>query len=524
LELVSFKDTGDKILVVQNFAQREMGKVNPRCGKFSTTDGKSGGRYAFLVHFQKPHYCGFGNYQNGHQCPFCNFATNCKFARHYMKLYRKLIALPNRQLVAVLQMPVNTAYRELGVVKTPTELEPVETPPLPEGKYHGRFALHSQSIQAIIEKFYETGCVLRFGGYMSFIDDIVIKVQMSNLKPHPLNAQVYGDSYDADLAESIKKHGILTPLLVTMDNVIISGHRRWNAARDLGLAEVPVITSDLTDEMDIEEAVLVSNKQRQKTNEQIAREFQELKKIEEEKAKKRQATSTGGSNPQLVVNLPQAEKGKSRDLAAEKLGVSGRTAEKAAKVVAKVDELRAEGKKKEAQELLSTLNEENVNKAYAKMKEQFSAWKKEADVRSSEPNVCPLDSPKHQLIGALTSTRDKTNPQKTQPDYSKFATPPRTEEEKERDKTHNERVVSRMVRLAGIVKYMERVPEELITFIYRDMAKLYHPDKQHGEKPEVAQKRAEAFALIADIRQILEVSDAEYRELAKSKGIIETQS
>jgi ParB-like chromosome segregation protein Spo0J len=363
----------------------------------------------------------------------------------------------------------------------------------------------------------------------TFVDDIVIKVQVSDLKPHPLNAKVYSyyDSLidNADLAESIKKHGVLTPLLVTMDNVIISGHRRWNAARELGLSEVPVITSDLTDELDIEEAVLTSNKQRQKTNEQIAREFVELQRIEVEKAKERQVAHLKQGDKILVVeNFPQREMGKSRDLAAEKLGVSGRTAEKAAKVVAKVDELRAEGKKKEAQELLSTLNEENVNKAYAKMKEQFSAWKKEADVRSSEPNVCPLDSPKHQLIGALTSTRDKTNPQKTQPDYSKFATPPRTEEEKERDKTHNERVVSRMVRLAGIVKYMERVPEELITFIYRDMAKLYHPDKQHGEKPEVAQKRAEAFALIADIRQILEVSDAEYRELAKSKGIIETKS
>jgi DNA polymerase II small subunit/DNA polymerase delta subunit B len=168
----------------------------------------------------------------------------------------------------------------------------------------------------------------------------------------------------------------------------------------------------------------------------------------------------------VVENFPQREMGKSRDLAAGKLGVSGRTAEKAAKVVEKVDELRAEGKEKEAEELRETLNEESVNKAYAKMKE----------------------------------------------------------EEKERVKIHNERVVSRMVRLAGIVKYVERIPEELITFIYRDMAKLYHPDKQHGEKPEVAQKRAEAFALIADIRQILEVSDAEYRELAKSKGIIETKS
>ena len=96
-----------------------------------------------------------------------------------------------------------------------------------------------------------------------FSSDIIIEKSVSDLKPHPLNAQVYGyyDSLtdNADLAESIKKHGILTPLLVTMDNVIISGYRRWNAARELGLSEVPVIVADLTDELDIEEAVLTSS-------------------------------------------------------------------------------------------------------------------------------------------------------------------------------------------------------------------------------------------------------------------------
>ena len=44
----------------------------------------------------------------------------------------------------------------------------------------------------------------------------------------------------------------------------------------------------------------------------------------EKEARERQATSTGGINPQLVANLPQADKGKSRDQAAEIVGVSAR--------------------------------------------------------------------------------------------------------------------------------------------------------------------------------------------------------
>lgn len=108
---------------------------------------------------------------------------------------------------------------------------------------------------------------------------------------------------------------------MTLDNVIISGHRRWNAALSLGVKEVPVITLDLTDELDIEEAVLVSNKQRQKANEQIAREFEELKRIEEERAKGRMSEG-GGDQKSGVQNFahPIPGQGKSRDIAAEKLG------------------------------------------------------------------------------------------------------------------------------------------------------------------------------------------------------------
>jgi hypothetical protein len=41
-----------------------------------------------------------------------------------------------------------------------------------------------------------------------------------------------------------------------------------------------------------------------------------VEKYEAERAKERQATSTGGHAPQLVAIMPQAEKGKARDLAA----------------------------------------------------------------------------------------------------------------------------------------------------------------------------------------------------------------
>lgn len=53
-------------------------------------------------------------------------------ATNYMKLYDKAITA-NGQLFSHLT-PIQ-AYRELGIVKDPTDPEPVVTPPLPDGEY-----------------------------------------------------------------------------------------------------------------------------------------------------------------------------------------------------------------------------------------------------------------------------------------------------------------------------------------------------------------------------------------------------
>ena len=67
----------------------------------------------------------------------------------------------------------------------------------------------------------------------------------------------------------------------------------------------------------------------------------------------------------VVVNLPQRENiGKARDLAANKLGISGSSAERAEKVVKKIDELKADGETEKAETLRELLNEKSVNAAY----------------------------------------------------------------------------------------------------------------------------------------------------------------
>jgi N6-adenosine-specific RNA methylase IME4 len=63
-----------------------------------------------------------------------------------------------------------------------------------------------------------------------------------------------------------------------------------------------------------------------------------LLEVEREAARRRQRTSTGGASPQLREIVPEAEKGRARDLAASAVGMSGRTLDKVAFIEEHADE------------------------------------------------------------------------------------------------------------------------------------------------------------------------------------------
>ena len=72
----------------------------------------------------------------------------------------------------------------------------------------------------------------------------------------------------AELAESIKNHGIIQPLILKENGggyIIVAGERRWRAAKMVGLKEVPAIVMDLT-EKQVLEISLIENIQREDLN------------------------------------------------------------------------------------------------------------------------------------------------------------------------------------------------------------------------------------------------------------------
>lgn len=219
---------------------------------------------------------------------------------------------------------------------------------------------------------------------------------VDSLRPHPDNGRIYGDEIDAEFLESVRAEGVLAPLLVSHDDRIISGHRRWRAARECGLAEVRVEVFASQDEADILSALIHSNRARLRTNTMIAREAQALMGVEKERAKRRQQSTLKQNVPATVQeNFPERSIGQARDKVGAAIGLSGPTTQRALKVIEKVDELRSAGSEEEAARIERKLNK-SVLGAYKEIlpvsKSEKSGPKKEDESGpAASATAAPVD-------------------------------------------------------------------------------------------------------------------------------------
>jgi hypothetical protein len=67
------------------------------------------------------------------------------------------------------------------------------------------------------------------------------QIKVSDLLPYINNARRHPEAQIAQLAASIKEFGFNNPILIGDDLTIIAGHGRFDAAKRLGLTEVPCI-------------------------------------------------------------------------------------------------------------------------------------------------------------------------------------------------------------------------------------------------------------------------------------------
>jgi DNA modification methylase len=92
----------------------------------------------------------------------------------------------------------------------------------------------------------------------------IVMVKVTELKPSVYNPRHWDEQAVKDLTESIKRFGLVDPLLVNgargRKNIIIGGHFRYKIACDLGYKEVPVVYLNIPDETKEKELNLRLNK------------------------------------------------------------------------------------------------------------------------------------------------------------------------------------------------------------------------------------------------------------------------
>lgn len=97
-----------------------------------------------------------------------------------------------------------------------------------------------------------------------------VELRLSQIVPNrDQPRKVFDDAALRELAESIKQHGLIQPLLVRPMSdgsyQIVAGERRWRASRLAGLERVPVVIKEMPDS-EVMELALIENLQREDLN------------------------------------------------------------------------------------------------------------------------------------------------------------------------------------------------------------------------------------------------------------------
>ena len=131
-------------------------------------------------------------------------------------------------------------------------------------------------------------------------------IPVRSIRPNPHQPRTEFDSEQlAELAASIKEHGLIQPLIVTEEPpgqyILIAGERRWRASQQAGLSEVLVVVKETTPQNMLVLA-LIENIQRADLNPlEEAQAYQQL--IEEYDLTQEQVADSVGKSRTTVTNI-----------------------------------------------------------------------------------------------------------------------------------------------------------------------------------------------------------------------------
>lgn len=138
-------------------------------------------------------------------------------------------------------------------------------------------------------------------------------IRMSEIEPNKNQPRRhFDDGAIATLADSIRQHGLIQPILVRSTETgyqIVAGERRWRACRMLGMSEIPAIVKELSDS-ETAQIALIENIQREDLNpiEEAAayKELMETYDMTQEQLSKTVGKSRSSiANSVRLLNMPE---------------------------------------------------------------------------------------------------------------------------------------------------------------------------------------------------------------------------
>jgi len=102
-----------------------------------------------------------------------------------------------------------------------------------------------------------------------------MKIDLKDIKPNPINDDIYSSTDLTDLVQSIKDNGQLESIVINKKNVIVSGHRRYYAHKQLGLKQIDCVVSEFDNDII---ALIEFNRSRVKSVQDILNESRFLEK------------------------------------------------------------------------------------------------------------------------------------------------------------------------------------------------------------------------------------------------------
>lgn len=107
---------------------------------------------------------------------------------------------------------------------------------------------------------------------------VIERKTLDELIPYENNPRNNDDAVDG-VKRSIQQYGFIIPILIDANNVIICGHTRYKAARDLKLKDVPCLRADGMTEEQVKAFRIIDNKASEYATWDTDKLFEELRDI-----------------------------------------------------------------------------------------------------------------------------------------------------------------------------------------------------------------------------------------------------